>query len=126
MAENYKLSLRGTPANILEGAKKEDREMIKEICQNHRGITFQVELKMLKFRSGQQNKALHLFCSMIAEEFNKNNMFFKFSCGEFELNLDWTMELVKEQLYKPFAVALYGDEVKSKNGRVTTTRMNTE
>jgi hypothetical protein len=72
-----------------------------------------------KQRTIQQNKALHKFCQLLADELNAKGHGMKFvleSLGR-EQDIPWTMPAVKEHLWKPVQKAIAGKE--------STTELNT-
>jgi len=58
---------------------------------------YQVDLMNLDTRSLKQNKALHKWCSLIAEVLNSHNLYMT---GVFGNEILWTMDLVKTQIIK--------------------------
>jgi len=72
---------------------EEDEKVLEKLSD---GI-YAVDLKNLDTRTLQQNKALHKWCSMIADTLNKHNLYMT---GVFGNEIDWTMSLVKTQIVK--------------------------
>ena len=73
-------------------------------------------------RSNSQNSALHLFFSFIANELNELGIQYQYtgiSGKTFELR--YTMELVKEFIWKPIQVAMFN---KKSTTKLTTKEMN--
>ncbi len=68
-----------------------------------------IEMKEKKgTRTLKQNNAIHLYCEMIAECFNEMGWTFKFEGVKgMEIELQYTMILVKETLWKPIQMALF-------------------
>lgn len=59
-------------------------------------------------RTLTQNNAIHLYCTMIAETLNEMGRTFKFDGVKGnEMELSYTMTLVKETLWKPIQEALF-------------------
>ena len=60
--------------------------------------------------SKKQRGALHVWCEMVAETFNDAGFIFatrtKFN-GQ-EIDIDWSMELVKKEVYKPLLEVMTG------------------
>lgn len=78
-----------------------------------------VELKEIKkTRSNLQNRALHLFFTMISDNLNELGQTFNYTGlkGQ-EMDIMFTPELVKETLWKPLQKALFKIE--------STTKLNT-
>ena len=72
-----------------------------------------------KTRTTQQNKALHVWCDMLAEALNDAGYDFKtfLEVSEYKLDVPWSRQLVKDQLWRPVQKAMTGKE--------STTEMNT-
>lgn len=78
--------------------------------------------KVKKTRSSQQNRALHLFFKMIAENLNKEGITFVYRGlkGQ-ELETQYTEHLVKEMIWRPIQVTLFKVESTTK---LDTTMIN--
>lgn len=61
---------------------------------------------MEKQRTTQQNRALHLFCRMLADELNSAGLDMKIVLKP-EVAISWTDKTVKEYLWKPLMNALF-------------------
>jgi len=62
-------------------------------------------------RTLDQNKAIHLYCDMIAETFNEMGQQFSFTGVKgLEIKIKYSMILVKETMWKPIQIALFGFE----------------
>lgn len=62
-----------------------------------------------KKRTLKQNDSLHLFCNKLSTELNGKGLYMQVVLKP-TYELRWDMKAVKENLYKPFAKALYGVE----------------
>jgi len=72
----------------------------------------------LKTRSSQQNKALHLLFTHISESLNEIGETFNYKgIRGFEIETTWTPLLVKEMIWKPIQITMFGIE--------STTKINT-
>lgn len=60
-----------------------------------------------KQRTTQQNKALHLYCKMLSEALNDAGLDMKATLKP-EVAIPWTMENVKNSLWRPIQEALTG------------------
>ncbi len=71
-----------------------------------------VEMKEKKgSRTLKQNNAIHLYCEMIAETFNEMGWTFRFEgVKNVEMELTYSMILVKETMWKPIQMALFSKE----------------
>lgn len=78
----------------------EDYEELQKLSD----AVYVVDIKNLDMRTVQQNKAIHLWCSQIAEVLNKNNLYMT---GIFSNDIMWSMELVKEQIIKNMIKLLF-------------------
>ena len=60
-------------------------------------------------RTSQQNKALHLFCTQLAEALNDAGLDMRVVLKE-EVEIPWTMETIKDFLWKGVQQAYLGKE----------------
>ena len=72
-------------------------------------VKFLNELDPIQQRTGQQNKALHKFFSMLSESLNLAGLEMKVILKA-ETEIWWTMESVKEYLWRPLQKMMYGKE----------------
>ena len=79
-----------------------------------------VELKEVKkTRSNLQNRALHLYFTMIADQLNEMGQTFKYeSLRGLQMELMFTPELIKTTLWKPLQFHLFG--------KMSTTNLTTD
>lgn len=70
--------------------------------------TEEVELT-LKQRTGQQNRALHKFYSLLSDELNTKGLDVRKVVKE-GFNIWWTPEMVKEIIWRPFQKVKYGTD----------------
>lgn len=61
-----------------------------------------------KVRTPQQNSALHLYYTHLAKELNEKGLTCRYILGTKEVQLDWTVELIKEMIWRPIQIALTG------------------
>lgn len=78
----------------------EDYELLQKLSD----AVYVVEIKNLDMRTVQQNKAIHLWCSQIATVLNQNNLYMT---GIFSNDIEWSMNLVKEQIIKNMIKLLF-------------------
>lgn len=92
-----------------------DREIYNEIKYwstlkpENAFIKLQKYLKTVKpksVRSDSQNKALHVDCSLIADKLNDSGYDMK-KFLKSEIDIPWTVQTVKEYIYKPILKSLY-------------------
>lgn len=69
-----------------------------------------VEIKKVsQTRTSQQNRALHLFFTQVANELNDNGIYFVYNgLKGHEIEIPWTGELFKEMTWKPIQEAMFG------------------
>lgn len=60
-------------------------------------------------RTSKQNKALHVDCQLIAEKLNDAGLDQR-KVLKPEIDIPWTMEAVKERIWKPVMKTLYGHD----------------
>lgn len=65
---------------------------------------YQIDIKNMDMRTIKQNRALHLWCTQIANILNSNNLYMT---GVFGNDIEWTMELVKTQIVKSLIKKLF-------------------
>lgn len=63
-------------------------------------------------RSGKMNRCLHKYCQMLADALNDAGYDFKrfLEVSEYKIDVPWSPELVKEQLWRPVQIARTGHE----------------
>jgi len=61
-------------------------------------------------RTTQQNKAIHKYCSLLAQAFNDSGLDMKAVLAEKEAEVSWSMDSVKEVIWKQIQVAMYPDK----------------
>lgn len=72
-------------------------------------------LKVKQNRTNQQNRALHLFFTMVANELNELGIpFIYHGLKGMEFEIQWTAELFKEFTWKPIQKAMFGIESTTK------------
>lgn len=80
----------------------EDREKVDSFED---GAIYEVDIKNMDIRTLQQNKAMHLFFTYLAEELNSKNM----SVTQvLKPDVKWSLESVKENLWKPIFKTVTG------------------
>jgi len=90
---------------------EEDREKIDKFQD---GATYQVDIKNLDIRTLKQNASTHLWCTQIAKTLNDSNMYIS---DTIKTEVNWSMETVKEILFKPIVKALYNKNSTTKLSR---------
>lgn len=97
-------------------------EQAKKYCENLFGIYKEVKIAPYhKTRTSLQNRALHLFFRFIAENLNEFTSFhYKGLTQDFEIS--YTESIVKEYIWRPLQVALFG---KTSTTKLTTQDINT-
>lgn len=88
-------------------ASKEDAEKINNLTKN---CIYEVDIKEKK-RSSQQNRALHKYCELIADELNKEKLVIQ---DVIKINTQWDMIRVKELIFKPVVKSLYNKDSTTK------------
>jgi len=95
---------------ILIPFSDEDVEKLKKMSD---GAIYEVDIKNIDIRSMQQNKSLHLWCGQIANTLNHHGLYVS---QVIKADTTWTMETVKENIFKAVVKSLY-----NKN---STTKLN--
>ncbi len=72
-----------------------------------------VDVKTGKQRSNLQNASLHLYCNQIAEQLNDAGISFNEFFKE-GVEVPWTMEIVKDNIWRPIQVVMVGEESTTK------------
>ncbi len=81
-----------------------------------------IELKEIKrTRTNQQNRAMHKFFTVIADELNNIGATFSYEFGKETIEIPYTSELIKETLWKPIQKALFN---KDSTSEITTEEIN--
>jgi hypothetical protein len=77
-----------------------------------------VELKVVrKTRTSTQNRALHLFFRMVSDALNDagiTHITTLRGANDWEIESRWTSELVKESIWKPIQLAMFGTDSTTK------------
>jgi len=76
----------------------------KESWDNLSNATYVVDIKNASMRTSAQNRALHLWCTQIADVLNQNNIKMQGIFSE----IDWTMEIVKTVIIKQLISSIFG------------------
>ena len=63
-----------------------------------------------KKRTGTQNKALHLYCQLVADRLNESGLNIEKVLRNFTMEVDWTKESIKEILWKTAQRRMFGKE----------------
>jgi len=80
------------------------KQQLEDLWEEHRYLEVDVKRKA-KQRSTQQNKALHLFCHMLAETLNDAGLHMRRVMRE-DVEIPWTMTSVKDHLWRPIQRAV--------------------
>lgn len=97
-----------------------DRAKFNAKCEILKQKGADVELTEKKAsRTLRQNAAIHLYCELIAECLNEVGLTFSYTgIKGMKMELRYSKELIKETLWKPIQMALFGKE--------STTQLNRE
>lgn len=84
-----------------------DKEEIEKLNKLKDGI-YQVKLSNLDLRTLAQNRAFHLYFNMVAVQLNNSGLYINKLIKEnkYKADIDWSGNLVKEQLWKPIQNAI--------------------
>jgi len=58
-------------------------------------------------RTALQNKAIHKYCSLLAQAFNDSGLDMKAVLAQKEAEVSWSMDSVKDVIWRPIQLALY-------------------
>jgi len=79
----------------------EDKDLIDKLKD---GAVYEIDIKDADMRTVTQNRAIHLWCNMLANAMNNQNMVIQ---DVIRLNTKWDMLKVKEMIFKPVVKSLY-------------------
>lgn len=84
-----------------------DKEEIEKLNKLKDGI-YQVKLSNMDLRTLTQNRAFHLYFTMVAVQLNNSGLYINKLIKEekYKADVDWSGNLVKEQLWKPIQNAI--------------------
>lgn len=84
-----------------------DKEEIDKLNKLKDGI-YQVKLSNMDLRTLTQNRAFHLYFTMVAVQLNNSGLYINKLIKEekYKADIDWSGNLVKEQLWKPIQNAI--------------------
>jgi len=89
----------------------DDREKVDKFAD---GAVYVCDIKNTDIRTLKQNSSTHLWCTQIAKTLNDNNMHIS---GTIKSDVAWSMETVKEIIFKPIVKALYNKDSTTKLNR---------
>jgi len=78
---------------ILVPYSDEDFEKLQKLSD----AVYEIDIKNLDMRTVKQNSALHLFCTQVAHLLNSQGLYMT---GVFGSKIEWSMQLIKEQVFK--------------------------
>ena len=87
----------------------EDKPGFLKALSKYANGLFELRLSTWKQRTRRQNGALHLFFQQLAESLNNAGLDQK-KVLKPEVSIDWSMEDVKEKLWRPFQIAIIRKE----------------
>jgi len=79
----------------------------RKLYDEHHYVTFSYSTG--RQRTGQQNKALHVYCQLLSDALNTAGLDQRHVLKE-EIEIPWTMEAVKTHLWKVIQQAVIGKE----------------
>lgn len=84
-----------------------DKEEIEKLNKLKDGI-YEVKLSNMDLRTLTQNRAFHLYFTMVAVQLNNSGLYINKLIKEekYKADIDWSGNLVKEQLWKPIQNAI--------------------
>lgn len=84
-----------------------DKEEIEKLNKLKDGI-YQVKLSNLDLRTLAQNRAFHLYFTMVAVQLNNSGLYINTLIKEdkYKADIDWSGDLVKNQLWRPIMEAI--------------------
>lgn len=105
-----KLHLKKEYGNLIPYSN-EDAEKLAKFQD---GATYEVDIKNYDIRTLKQNRLIHQFCKNISIEAKKQNFKLKQLVKD---GTELSMESVKELMFKPIAMSLYGKSSTTKLNR---------
>jgi len=99
-------------------------EIISLIRQSYEEYKFiDVEIKVKgKARSGQQNRALHKYFSMLADKLNEAGLDMRKTLRE-DVEMPWSADLVKDFMWRPLQKAMFDVDSTAKMKRADYTKV---
>lgn len=88
-----------------------DSEAREKIDLFQDGAIYRVKINNSDRRTIQQNRAIHLFCDKISDTLNKEKLVVQ---DVIKINTYWTMERVKDLIFKPVVKSLYNKDSTTK------------
>lgn len=90
--------------------EENDRKVIDYLIEN--ADIFEVE-EVKKTRTAQQNRALHLYFRLLSEILNEKHIDMRTLIRQ-EIPIEWTEYSVKQYLWKPLQIAMFGKKSTAK------------
>ena len=98
--------------------ERERKSAIAELEKLEGNYTIEVtKMSESAFRTAQQNKALHKWLTMVADQFNSSGLDMRVVL-EHHPEISWTTLSVKEKLFKPIQKSMTGKESTAQANRV--------
>ena len=84
-----------------------DKEEIEKLNKLKDGI-YEVKLSNMDLRTLTQNRAFHLYFTMVAVQLNNSGLYINTLIKEdkYKADIDWSGDLVKNQLWRPIMEAI--------------------
>ena len=85
-----------------------NKKFLDDFLFRNKNKEFEVSIKRItKMRTDQQNRGLHLYYTLLADELNNAGYSVQLVLKE-KVDLDWTYSMVKELLWRPAQQAILG------------------
>lgn len=75
--------------------------------EKHKFVT--ITLQKERKRTNQQNRSLHLYCQMVADELNRAGLDMRRTLKP-DIDMPWTMQAVKDYIWRPVQEAILNKE----------------
>lgn len=96
-------------------SQDQKNEAIRELLNLPIDGSHSVEIKKLpKTRTARQNRALHLYCGMVAEALNENDFTLQLVLEKSRAEIDWNQDMVKRVIWCEVQGAITNNDKTSK------------
>jgi len=96
---------------LIANSDKSLLEAIREIQEAYgKGDYLSIKIDTGRQRTDQQRKAIEVFCKMLADTLNDSGFDMQAVFKVKNVSVPWSQETVKDCLFRPIGVALFGKE----------------
>lgn len=96
-------------------------ELLRQSYAEYKYLDLEIKVKG-KARSGQQNRALHKYFSMLADKLNEAGLDMRKTLRE-DVEMPWSADLIKDFMWRPLQKAMFDVDSTAKMKRADYTKV---